>query len=220
MNLELLREAAEWRLLSLLFEYPAPPWRERVAALAPDLAGTRFREAAEHALAEMEEGLYHSVFGPAGPVPPREAAYVDGVQLGYLMADLEARYAAFGYRPQTPEAADHVAVECGFVAWLKLKQDYALESNDAGHAAITADAARSFIDDHLSNIAGPLAQRLESFAPPSLVLASHLLRERAGSPARAAPVSAAHLWDDDGEISCGPAAPQPLIEIALPESKA
>lgn len=220
MNLELLREAAEWRLLSLLFEYPAPPWRERVAALAPDLADSRFRETADYALATAEEGLYHTVFGPAGPVPPREAAYLDGVQLGYLMADLEARYAAFAYRPQTSEAADHVAVECGFVAWLKLKQAYALESNDEEHAAITADAARSFIEDHLSNIAGPLARRLEQLAPPYLVLASHLLHERAGEPARAAPVSLDRLWADGDEMSCGADAAQPLIEIALPESKA
>jgi nitrate reductase assembly molybdenum cofactor insertion protein NarJ len=211
MNLDLLREAAEWRLLSLLFEYPAGSWREQVSALLPNLSDHRFRETAEHALNDAEEGLYHTVFGPAGPVPPREAAYLQGVQLGYLMSDLEARYAAFGYQPQTAEAADHISVEAGFIAWLKLKQAYALESNDEEHATITAEAARSFIDDHLSNIAEPLAQRLEPVAPPYLVLASHLLHERVGSPPQAVPIPLNQLLNDDDELACGAAPPQDAL---------
>lgn len=35
---KLLEESAEWRLLGLLFEYPASGWRARVESLLPSLA--------------------------------------------------------------------------------------------------------------------------------------------------------------------------------------
>ena len=69
----LLRQAAEWRLIGLLFECPAGTWRDDIGDL---LLGS----AVTHALEEASEGLCHSTFGPGGPAPPREVTYVKAVQ--------------------------------------------------------------------------------------------------------------------------------------------
>ena len=86
----LLRQAAEWRLIGLLFECPAGSWRDDLVALARDIDDPLLRAAVTHALEEASEGLYHSTFGPGGPAPPREVTYVKAVQLGYLLSELTA----------------------------------------------------------------------------------------------------------------------------------
>ena len=77
----LLRQAAEWRLIGLLFECPADAWRDDIVALARDIDDPLLGSAAAYALEEADEGLYHSTFGPGGPAPPREVTYVKAVQL-------------------------------------------------------------------------------------------------------------------------------------------
>ena len=66
---QLLGEAAEWRLLGLLFECPLPNWREQMDALAAEVVDADLKAAAEAARLEASEGLYHSIFGPGGPAP-------------------------------------------------------------------------------------------------------------------------------------------------------
>ena len=106
----ILREAAEWRLIGLLFECPTPQWSGEVAAISRELEDPLLRQASEEALCEATEGLYHSTFGPGGPAPPREASYHDTVQLGYLISELESYYNAFAYRPACGEPADRKSV--------------------------------------------------------------------------------------------------------------
>lgn len=199
---EMLREAAEWRLLSLLFEYPAGPWRDQVSGLAADIDDPELKAAAQAALNQAYEGLYHTLFGPGGPVPAREVTYLGGVQFGYLLAELSAYYEAFGYRPRTDESADHIAVEAGFVAYLKLKQAYAESRADSEAAAITAGACRRFIEDHLSSLAQPLASALENAGPPYLAAAARLLAARTGPPRRA-PLTV--VAAEECEAGCEPA---------------
>lgn len=184
-TLSLLQQAAEWRLLSLLFECPTEGWRNQVAAVSSEVADPDLRAAAQHALAEASEGLYHSLFGPGGPAPPREVSYQDSVQLGLLMSELSGYYEAFAYRPATPEAADHVAVETGFVGYMRLKEAYALACAGAQHASVTAEAARRFIEDHLGRLAEPLAPALRASGVPYLALAAEALLRRAGRPRKA-----------------------------------
>jgi len=112
----LAQDAAEWRLLSLLFECPTPEWRVQVTALMHEVTDTDLKSAAQDALDEASEGLFHHTFGPGGAAPPREATYHQTVQLGYLMSELQAYYNAFAFRPVTNEPPDHVSVETGFIA--------------------------------------------------------------------------------------------------------
>ena len=186
----LLREAAEWRLIGLLLECPKPGWREQLAALSAETGDATLREAGQAALEEASEGLYHSVFGPGGPAPPREVSYHDSVQLGYLVSELASYYDAFGFRADSPETPDHVGVEAGFVGYLRLKEAYALACEDADRAAVTAEAAQRFLDDHLSTMAARLAATLEQSGISYLALATKALLERTGPPRNTRPDSA------------------------------
>jgi nitrate reductase assembly molybdenum cofactor insertion protein NarJ len=180
----LIEDASRWRLISMLFECPADGWGEMLTSLASVVSDPDLRKAVEAAQTEASEGLYHSVFGPGGPASPREVSHQSKVELGSLMSELTACYEAFGYQPTTREACDHVAVEAGFVGYLRLKETYAYACGDSEHAEITADAARHFIEDHLSAIAEPLAARLEQSGIRYLELACQALLRRAPAQRR------------------------------------
>jgi len=202
---QLLHDAAAWRLIGLLFECPRPGWREQVIALGAECRDDRLRTAAVAAQSEASEGLYHSLFGPGGPVSPREVTYLGGVQLGYLLSELSAYYEAFAYQPDTAEAEDHLSNEVGFMAYLTLKQAYALTSDEYERAQITAEAALHFKADHLAVMVEPIARALESGGPPYLALAGQALFERVGRPTRRSlPLADAVVSDNvDDELSCG-----------------
>lgn len=212
----LLREAAEWRLLGLLFEYPSEAWREQLAALLPDIREEDPRAMAQAALAQASPGLHHALFGPGGCVPVREAACQGGVQFGYLMAELAAYYEAFGYRPAAGEADDHLAVELGFLAYLKMKQALALATGEADAAAVTAEAAARFVRDHLCVMAEPAARALGAQAPDYLAAAGQRLLERTGpAPRSAFPAALPDRGEDAEELSCGSAPPDgELVRLA------
>ncbi|MEK7406695.1 MAG: molecular chaperone TorD family protein, partial [Acidobacteriota bacterium] len=162
------------------FECPVGGWREKVAAVTSEIADAELGAAAETAQAEATEGLYHSLFGPGGPVSAREVSYRESVELGHLMSELACYYGAFAYQPGTQEVDDHVAVEAGFVGYLRLKEAYALASGDAERAAVTAEAARRFIDDHLAAMAEPLAAALGASGSRYLATAAAALLRRTG----------------------------------------
>lgn len=176
----LLREASEWRLLSLLLECPREDWRERTAQLGAESQDAHLREAAQYAVDQASEGLYHSIFGPGGPAPPREVSYRETMQPGYMIAELEAYYEAFGFHPQLDEAPDHVAVMAGFMGYLRLKQAFALSAGDSEAEAVSRDAAAGFIDDHLATIGERIANLLENSGIPYLQLAGQALVKRTG----------------------------------------
>lgn len=179
---QLLAEAAEWRLLGLLLECPGEEWRRRLDASAGSVADPALRAAARQAMEEAAEGVYHSIFGPGGPAPPREVAYSESLQPGLLLAELEAYYEAFAYRPDTREAADHVAVEAGFIAFLRLKEAYALASGNHEQASVAREAAGRFLHEHLSRIAGPLNAALGGSGIAYLKTAARALLDRASPP--------------------------------------
>ena len=122
---QLLREAAQWRLISLLLECPVDGWHDQLAGLAAEVGDAPLREAVDRAREEASQGLYHTAFGPGGPSPPRELSYRDTVHPGRFLAEIRDCYHAFAYTPNTPEAPDHVATEAGFIAYLRLKEAYA-----------------------------------------------------------------------------------------------
>lgn len=200
----LLRDAAGWRLLSLLFECPRGDWFRQVEALAAETDDPDLREAAGDARTQASEGLYHAVFGPGGPVSPREVTDLGGVQLGYLLSELGAYYEAFAFRPHTDEPHDHVSVEASFMGYLCMKQAFALASGDDEAAAITQDAAAGFRAEHLSAIAPRVAGALQSGTVPYLAAAGRALLARVGPPPRI-PLRLVPPGDDDADadVMCG-----------------
>jgi hypothetical protein len=126
--------------------------------------------------------------------------------LGTLISELVICYDAFGYAPRLAEPPDHIAVEIGFVAFLKLKEAYARAMGDHDHAGIAARAAAAFIADHLATMAEPLAQILASSPLPYLASASRLLAARVGPRPRSGrlPMLSPALVDEDdgGQFTC------------------
>jgi nitrate reductase assembly molybdenum cofactor insertion protein NarJ len=179
----LLHDAARWMLLGRLFECPGERWRD-LAAMAAEVGDADLASAVHAARDEATEGGYHSVFGPGGPAPPREASYCESIELGSLMSELAAYYDAFGYHPVAREAPDHVAVEVGFLAYLRLKEAHALAVGDADRAGITAETAERFRAAHLAVLATPLAALLAESEIGYLAQASAQLAARVGPPPR------------------------------------
>jgi nitrate reductase assembly molybdenum cofactor insertion protein NarJ len=177
---ELLREAAEWRMISLLFDCPRGDWFKQVDELADQVTDIKLKQAAIAVRHEASEGLFHSIFGPGGPAPGREVSYRSWVEPGQLLSELAAFYSAFCYTPATGEVTDHISVETGFVAYLRLKELYARESGDDESAEITADAANRFMSDHISKYAQKVNKLFSASGIEYLRLASEALFERVG----------------------------------------
>lgn len=174
---ELLAGAAEWRLLSLLLSRPRDGWAREVAALAREVRAGDLRGAAAEA-AEAKEGAYHALLGPGGPASPREAAHLGFGDPGRVLADLSARYAAFGYAPRAEEPDDHLAVECDFVAYLFLKELYALAAGQGERAELTKEARARFLSEHAALAGRRFASKLPEGAPAYLRATARALAER------------------------------------------
>ncbi len=179
-NVSLLKEAAEWRLLSLLFDCPNPEWLEHIDLLSRTTTDKKLKRAAKAAQKEASEGLFHSIFGPGGPAPGREISYRGWVQPGYMLSELASFYDAFSYKPKTEEVPDHIAVETGFIAYLRLKEAFAIENADNERAEITAGASKTFIDEHLSKYAEQTSKILSNSGIEYLSLAGAALFQRVG----------------------------------------
>jgi nitrate reductase assembly molybdenum cofactor insertion protein NarJ len=201
--LDLARQAAEWRLIGLLFEPPSDQWREQVASLGSEVSDAKLVQAAAAALEEANEELYFSIFGPGGPASAREASYFDNIQLGYLIAELDAHYQAFAYQPSLEEAPDHIAVEAGFIAYLRLKEAYAQAEGDSEHAELTREAALHFVGEHLARVAPALQERFADSGVEYLILATQALFERSGSM-KTAPIALPIIQDlSEAQFECG-----------------
>ena len=201
---ELLAEATAWRLLGLLFERPREGWREEVEALSRVVADSTLRSAAAVAQEEASEGLYLALFGPGGPVSPREVTYRGMEDPGRILADISAFYEAFAFQPETEEAPDHLAVEAGFMGYLCVKEAYARTRGNEEEAEIAAKAAARFREAHLSALAWPVAERLESTGVRYLTLAATALARRTGPRRDTEPtVKASPRLCDDCSLECG-----------------
>lgn len=78
------------------------------------------------------------------------------------LADIAGFYQAFGFKVggQVRERPDHLAVELEFMFVLALKEAYASEGGLAEQAEICRDAQAKFLNDHLGQWAGMLAESL------------------------------------------------------------
>ncbi|MGC8762707.1 MAG: molecular chaperone TorD family protein [Acidobacteriota bacterium] len=178
----LLQEATAWRLLGLLFEEPGEGWAREAASLAATLPGEEVLcRAAARAREEGSPVLYQSLLGPGGPVTPRETSHRPELLPGPLLAEISAYYDQFAYHPALREPPDHVAMECGFLGYLRLKEAFARESGFEKQVRTVADAFGHFREDHLREMAEPFAASLEPLGVEYLRLASRELLRRTGS---------------------------------------
>ncbi len=200
----LLREAAEWRLMGLLFECPSDDWRRQIAINAAEAADPDLRAAASHAVEEGDEGTYHSIFGPGGPAPAREATWHESMELGYLMSELSICYQAFAYTPTAAEPPDHVAVEAGFVAYLKLKEAFATAEGEDAKANVARDAAATFIRDRMASMGEPLGALLADSGVAYLALAGKALARRTGPKPQPLRADKSHfpILEPDSTFDC------------------
>ncbi len=176
-----LERAACWRLLGAAFAYPTAPRLAAVAADAPRVAlgdhppGVRQALEALAAAACAADpaavaGEYVFLFDRQVPCPPYEAAWGDGprpVDRPALLADVAGFYRAFGLEPAGAQAdtEDHVVAEAEFMSALAVKEAWALAQDEAEAAAITRDAQRAFLTDHLGRWAGAFARALGAATP-------------------------------------------------------
>jgi hypothetical protein len=200
-RLALLRDAAEWRLIGLLLTAPRGAWRDEVGALVDDVRDDQLREAARLAQLDADEAIYDSTFGPGGPVPPREISYRPAAISSQHLAELAGCYEAFGYEAPYNEPVDHVAIVADFVAYLKLKEAFAVACGDGDHASSSSEAAAHVVAEHLACIAAPLADRLETSGIRHLALAADALSRRTGLPNRGQVADLPILNDEPGDES-------------------
>ncbi|MBI5363230.1 MAG: molecular chaperone TorD family protein [Planctomycetes bacterium] len=177
---ELLGEAADWRLIGLLFERPREGWKKTVAELAAACTDPLLREAGELAR-EAEEGRYLAFLGPGGALSPRESGYRRTADPARTLSEIRIFHAAFAFEPEREDPVDHMSVLCAFVGWMRLKEAYAVADDDRESAEITRAAADRFVREHLAPCAGPLAERLEQFECGQLLPAARALLARAGA---------------------------------------
>ncbi len=178
-----------YRFVAAAYRYPDSGTRDTVrqqnraisealAALADSSATTsatwRLREclaglqaASEACTDETLESDYIALFGHAvqGLCPLYEAEYSESderLQQPHELADLSAFYRAFGLKlgKGVQERVDFLAVECEFMAFLCVKQAYAEEHRNTELAAVTVDAQRKFLHDHLGRWAPACARRI------------------------------------------------------------
>jgi len=198
-----LLEAADWRLLGLLLERPRPGWSDEVGALAGETHDPGLREAAA-GVAPASEGEYLALLGPGGLASPREAAYVGMQDPAWVLAEITRFYDAFAFTPHAENPPDHVAVEVAFVAYLHLKEAFALEAGDAEAVETTRAARTRFVAEHLARIARPMADRLAPALGTALARVALQLAARVPRPPAGAALAPA---DDDVPVTCGTCGP-------------
>jgi nitrate reductase assembly molybdenum cofactor insertion protein NarJ len=157
---KLLREAAAWRLASLLLERPRAQWHREIEQLSLEASDEELSCCAKEVKPATEEA-YHRLFGPGGAVSPREVSYCGFEDPGQLMAELNSFYHAFSYLPRREEPIDHISVEAGFVGYLFLKEAYAKQRGDFDAADITQSTRERFMNEHVYRCAAGIAGRMK-----------------------------------------------------------
>lgn len=165
-----LRESTAWRALALLLASPSDSRAEEAARLGDSLPAPFGPVIADLArqLGHDAESTYHELMGPGAPCPTGESDWAASAMVakGGLLGDVGAFYRAFAFDPsrELREAPDHVAAELSFVAWLHMKEAFAVSAEDAAAARICAEARHAFLEQHLLPFLEPFLERLEQRA--------------------------------------------------------
>jgi nitrate reductase assembly molybdenum cofactor insertion protein NarJ len=156
--IDLLAQAASWRLASLLLERPRLGWRAEIEKLSCEILDEELHAAAS--ITDETEGVYHWFFGPGGVVSPREVGYCGFEDPGHLMAELASFYEGFSFRPRREEPIDHICVETGFMGYLFFKEAYARREGNQEAAVIAEHARERFMKEHVARCAEGMQKRI------------------------------------------------------------
>ncbi len=205
-----LEKAATWRLLAQVLSYPDEGWPRRMELLASCVRDSRLATLGLTAAREGSPELWMRLFGPSGPVRARAVAWEGGLQPGYLLAELEAYYSAFGYRVPAGAAPDALPALLDFAAWMEMKLAYACVHQDREAAEVTAQALETFLKRFVSAVVWPVFRQLENAGPEFLAAAAREAALLSGpEPARHAP--APDTWPDGSPLEDGGCAAQDRI---------
>ena len=174
-----LQDAHDWRLIGLCLERPRAATRRHVSELAANSDDPLLRRAGEN-IASAEEGDYLALFGPGGVVSPRESGWRRTGDPARSIAAIRAFHAAFDYRGEHEDPIDHLAVLCGFAAWLCFKQAYAIAGDQKEAAEITREALERLVREHIAPCAEPFAARSAELGAEPWLAAAQALVARAG----------------------------------------
>ncbi len=147
---ETIRLAVDLRCLSLLFSYPDKQWA--TAPIPQHSKGTALLQEMRDATRITLQSEYVRLFInalPTLPCPPYGSVFLEGTVMGRSTVDLARRYESLGMR--CTEVADHIGVECEFLALLCSLADNSTET--------ATDAA--FVTDHLTSWAGDFFDLVE-----------------------------------------------------------
>jgi len=223
-----LRRGAVYRLLALTWAYPTPARGEAIAASARAAADDASAPAVRAPLERLAEAAaraevtalgveYVNLFDRAVPCPPYEGAYATPQLSGKAaqLADVAGFYRAFGLEPGAwqPDLEDHIGAELEFMSALALKEAWALAEDLPDHAAVTRDAERAFLADHLGRWCLAFAGQVDTTAVCALYKeAAALLVAWLGAEADRLGVLlgpvATPLPSEEGAFTCPMAAPE------------
>ncbi len=180
-----LIRADVWNLLARAFSRPDAALLASEASVARDmlvasemrehplrdpLAG--FAEEATAADASLLEEEYHQLFTTQMLCPPNEGAY-HRTSRGAVVGDIAAFYQAFGLRAREAGGPpDSIAHQLHFLAWMALKEAYAIQQQRPAEVEVTRNATRSFMIDHLGRWAHAFVERLASATPSAFYCAA------------------------------------------------
>lgn len=192
----LLERAAGIKLVALGFAYPADGLTVAVseafaqvasspAILGPETAAAfdaarTVWSAADPADLQLE---FTRLFAGGAACPAHETSYGDARRIaghGVELADINGFYEAFGFTLSTenPDLPDHLCAELEFYSLLLVKQAYAWHAAVSEHEEVTAQAARTFLEQHLGRWVGAFVEGLveHQAAPAYLALGTLLSR--------------------------------------------
>jgi TorA maturation chaperone TorD len=158
-----------WAFLAEAFRRPENAPSSLAAELAP-AASALDLEAAPALAVLAKEGAsieaHDDLFGHTvrARCPAYEAEYGEpkGHRYAHEISDVHGFYQAFGLRParRAGERADHIAVECEFMAFLALKEACAEENDGAEKSSLCREAAKKFLHEHLGRFGRSFARRV------------------------------------------------------------
>lgn len=131
-----------------------------------NLAGAFETLAASGRAVSILASSYRALFGHTarGIVAPYETEYGNEAlfQQPQELGDLMGFYRAFGLamRADRRERADHISCECEFLAFLAMKEAYALEHHNSAMLEDTVKAQKLFLRDHLGRFLPTFTQQL------------------------------------------------------------
>lgn len=176
----------------------------------------------------------HSVRGSC-PLYELEFGRSEIIQQTAELADLSGFYNAFGMNvnPSAFERADHLSVECEFLAVLCAKEAWGVQEGELQLAETCADAQRLFLRDHLARWLPAFAHRVMGADPEGLfgvfasLAAAFIMEECRRFEIEAGPQwlelrpmdPASDASIDCDASGCGPATVEQLVQVGIEDRK-